>query len=190
MSPQFLDGSQVRLATSRDFLARLHSMSRLLFVLLIACGGSPATTTAPTTPKPAGDPSCPVEVTGTSVTVEDTDTGAALVFVTTSDVAELRKRAGVLAQKHNEHHAAMGPLPDGTDTAGGHEHHHDHGAATGGHNHAAMGSMIQVHSKAVPSDVDGGVKVAFIAGASDIGKLQGELRMHAKHYAAGTCEMK
>lgn len=162
------------------------AMRSLLFVLLIACGGG--TTTAPTTtPKPAGDPSCPVEITGTSVTVEDTDTGAALVFVTTGDVTELRKRAGALAKKHNDHHAAMGPLPDGTDTAGGHEHH-DHG---GGHDHAAMtGSMIQIHSKAVATDVEGGVKVAFISGASEIGKLQGELRMHAKHYSAGTCEMK
>ena len=163
-------------------------MSRLLLVLLIACGGTATPPTAPLAPTPAADPSCPVEVAGTSVTVEDTDTGAALVFVTTGDVAELRKRDGLLAQKHNDHHAAMGPLPDGTDTAG-HEHHHDH-AAAGGHDHAAMGSMIQIHSKAVPADVDGGIKIAFIAGASDIGKLQSELRMHAKHYAAGTCGMK
>ena len=50
--------------------------------------------------------------------------------------------------------------------------------------------MIQIHSKAVPTDVDGGSKVAFVSGAADIGKLQSELRMHAKHYAAGTCGMK
>lgn len=163
------------------------SMSRLLFVLLIACGGGATAPVATPAPK-ATDPACPVEVAGTSVTVEDTDTGAALVFVTTGDVADLRTRAAALAKKHNDHHAAMGPLPDGTDSAGG-EHHHDH-AAMAGHDHAAMGSMISIHSKAVPSDVDGGAKVAFIANASDIGKLQSELRMHGKHYAAGTCEMK
>jgi hypothetical protein len=162
-------------------------MSRLLFVLLIACGGSPTTT--PTTPPPAkaSDPACPVEVAGTSVTVEDSDTGAALVFVTTGDVADVRTRAAALVKKHNDHHAAMGPLPDGTDAGG--EHHHDH-AAMAGHDHAAMTAMISIHSKAVASDVDGGAKVAFIANASDVGKLQAELRMHGKHYAAGTCEMK
>jgi hypothetical protein len=164
-------------------------MSRPLLALLFACGGSStATPVTPVAPQPAGDPACPVAVAGTSVTVEDTDTGAALVFVTTGDVADLRKRAALLAQKHNDHHAAMGPLPDGNDQAGGHEHNHDHGNQA--HDHAAMGSMIGVHSKAVVADVDGGTKVAFISGAADLGKLQTELRMHAKHYAAGSCEMK
>ncbi len=167
-------------------------MSRLLLVLLIACGGG-STTSTPTTPTaPPSDPACPVAVAGTSNTVEDTDTGAALVFVTTGDVAELRKRVGAMAQKHNDHHAAMGPLPDGSDAGGGHEHH-DHGGGHGDHsahaNHGG-GSMIGVHSKATSSDVEGGAKLAFISGADDIGKLQSELRMHAKHYAAGTCEMK
>lgn len=166
---------------------------RLLLVLLVACGGTSTSTSTGTTtaPKVADDPACPVAVSGTSVTVEDTDTGAALVFVTTGDVADLRKRAAAMAQKHNEHHAAMGPLPDGMDASGGHEHHHGHDADHANHaNHGGGGSMIGVHSKATPVDVEGGIKIAFISGAADIGKLQGELRMHAKHYAAGTCEMK
>ena len=166
-------------------------MSRLLLVLLIACGGG-STTPTPTTPTaPAGDPACPVAVAGTSVTVEDTDTGAALVFITTGDVADLRKRAGAMAQKHNDHHAAMGPLPDGTETAG-HDHHHGgHGDHSAHANHGGSGgSMIGVHSKATTTDVEGGAKLAFISGPSDIGKLQSELRMHAKHFAAGTCVMK
>lgn len=170
-----------------------EAMSRLLLVLLIACGGGAASTPAPATPAPrADDPACPVAIPGTSVTVEDTDTGAALVFVTTGDVADLRKRAGVLAQQHNDHHAAMGPLPDGTDANSG-PHHHDHAAAGGTHDHAAgggAGSMIGVHSKAVVAEIEGGAKVAFVAATADVGTLQGELRMHAKHYAAGSCEMK
>lgn len=161
-------------------------MSRFLFVALIACGSTATPTTGPSKVTP-GDPACPVAVSGTSVTVEDTDTGAALVFVTTGDLADLRKRAAAMAQKHNDHHAAMGPLPDGTEQAGGHEHH-DHG----GHGDHANngGSMIGVHSKATPADIEGGVKIAFISGAAEISKLQSELRMHAKHYAAGSCEMK
>jgi hypothetical protein len=165
--------------------------------MLVACSGTAATTTTtppPTGPVVAGDPACPVAIAGTSVTVEDTDTGAAFVFVTTGDVADVRKRGALLAQKHNDHHAAMGPLPDGND-AGGHDHGgHDHGGHDqGGHDtHAthAAGSMIGIHSKAAAVDVDGGIKVAFIAFAKDIAKLQTELRMHAKHYAAGHCEMK
>lgn len=178
-----------------------RGMRRLVFcIALTACGGGATSTTGTTTPKPAADPSCPVEVTGTSVTVEDTDTGAAFVFVTTGDVAELRKRGTAMAQKHNDHHAAMGPLPDGTDAGGGHDHHAHHGHDGGGHDHAnhanhadhanhASGGMIAVHSKASASDVEGGVKLAFISGAADIAKLQNELRMHAKHYATGTCRM-
>lgn len=165
-------------------------MRSLLFVLLIACGGGATSQTPTTTPTPPiGDPACPVAVSGTSVTVEDTDTGAALVFVTTGDVAELRKRAALMAKQHNDHHAAMGPLPDGKDAAGEHDHH-DHGDPANHANHASGGSMIGVHSKAAPTDIEGGTKIAFISGADDIGKLQSELRMHAKHYASGTCEMK
>lgn len=166
-------------------------MRFLIPIVLVACGGS-ATQTTTTTPKAAADPACPVEVAGTSVTVEDTDTGAALVFVTTGDVADVRRRAGVMAQKHNEHHAAMGPLPDGKDTGGGHEHHHDHAAMNHANHGGAKsgGSMIGVHSKATTAEITGGVKLAFIAGSSDVGKLQSELRMHAQHYAAGSCEMK
>ena len=82
----------------------------------------------------------------------------------------------------------MGPLPDGTD-AGGHDHH-DHGGDTHANHAGGGGSMIGIHSKAATTDVDGGIKVAFISVAKDIAKLQTELRMHAKHYAAGHCEMK
>jgi hypothetical protein len=164
-------------------------MRLLIPIALFACGGGGTTT--PTTPTtPASDPACPVQVAGTSVTVEDTDTGAALVFVTTGDVADVRKRAAVMAQKHNEHHLAMGPLPDGTNTGGGHDHahHHDHG--TGHDGHGKGGGMIAVHSKATTSEITGGIKLAFVANAPDVGKLQSELRVHAQHYAAGSCEMK
>jgi hypothetical protein len=189
---------------------RLLKLSALLFALASAasaCGGSSTPATSSTTPKPAGaasDPSCPVAVPGTSVTVEDTATGAALVFVTTGDVAELRRRVTTLAQMHNDHHGAMGPLPDGSG-GGGHEGHEGHGAAAGGggagghegHGAAAggggheghAGGMIGVHSKAAASDVEGGAKVAFIANGGDVAKLQGELRMHAQHLASGTCAM-
>lgn len=203
-----------------EMIMQSFKLSALLFSLAVslgsaACGGgSSGPATASTTPKPtadAADPSCPVVVAGTSVTVEDASNGAALVFVTTGDVAEVRRRAGELARMHNEHHAAMGPLPDGTEAGDGHAGHAGHGGGGDGDAHAGhgghaghhggahaghggahaghMGGMIGVHSKATASDVEGGAKVLFVAGGGDVGKLQGELRMHAQHLAAGTCAM-
>jgi hypothetical protein len=179
--------------------------SLLLSLLLVACGGAsqPAT---PSTPAPQAaaapaptddDPSCPVAVPGTSVSVEDTDTGAALVFVTTGDAAELRRRVGSMASMHNDQHGAMGPLPTGNEDAK-HDMHGMHGdhASHGGHaghdtssgEHAGhAGGMISVHSQATTEEIVGGARLAFIAAPTDVAKLQDELRMHAQHFAAGTC---
>ena len=75
-----------------------------LALTLAACGGSTGPTSAtPAKPtSPTGDPSCPVEVAGTTVRVEDTDGGAALVFTSTGDLVELRTRASAMAAMHNE----------------------------------------------------------------------------------------
>lgn len=184
-----------------------------LSLAIAACGGgSTSTTTASTVPKtPSAQPSdssCPIDVPGTSVTVEDAPNGAALVFVTTGDVAEVRRRVNEMASMHNDHHGSMRPLPNGKDAGGGHAGHDMSGHAghdmTGhadhemtahaGHDmskHAGhAGGMIGVHSKAAASEIEGGAKIMFVAGAADVAKLQGELRMHAQHLAAGTCGMK
>ena len=168
---------------------------------IAACGGSKS---PPQTPKPgsgvaSNDPSCPVAVPGTSVTVEDSNTGAALVFVTTGDVGDLRRRVGEMAKMHNDHHDAMGHLPDGSDAGGGHAGHDMSGHAghdMSGHarhdmsSHAGhAGGMIGVHSKASANDIDGGAKLSFVAGSSEVAKLQSELRMHAQHMSTGTCSM-
>ncbi len=178
--------------------------SLLISASVVACGGgssSAPATARETKPVATPDPSCPVTVAGTSVNVEDTDAGAALVFITTGDVAEVRKRVRTLAQMHNDHHESMGPLPDGTGGGGGHEGHDMSkmgSGATGheGHDMSKMGEhaghaggMISVHSKATAADVPGGAKVVFMANGGDVGKLQTELRMHAQHFASGSCEM-
>src|SRR5262245_47252069 len=85
----------------------------LVLLTVSSCGGSSKPAAEAPRTAPSGDPSCPVAVAGTSVTVEDSDTGAALVFVTTGDLAELRRRVAAMAQMHNDHHAAMAPLPEG-----------------------------------------------------------------------------
>ena len=175
----------------------------LVSLMTVACGGSsggPATSTIPSKQAAdASDPSCPISVPGTSVSVEDAPGGAALVFVTTGDVADLRRRVAAMASMHNEHHQAMGPLPDGSagSSHAGHgmSGHTGHGTG-GGHGMSGAeheghaGGMIGVHSKALASDVDGGARITFVANSADMAKLHSELSMHAQHLAAGTCRMK
>ena len=173
------------------------ALRSLLLATVVACGSSKPTSESPKPPVADLDPSCPVAVPGTSVTVEDADDGAALVFVTTGDVTELRKRVSAMATMHNEHHSAMGPLPDGK--SGGHEGHdmsghagHDmsgHGSADTSKHAGHAGGMIGIHSKAAASDIDKGAKLSFVAGGADVGKLQSELRVHAQHLGTGSCAM-
>jgi hypothetical protein len=169
----------------------------LMFVLgmaLAACGGgsTPAPVAPNAAPATVDDPACPVAVPGTSASVEDTDLGAALVFVTTGDVEQVRARARAMAKAHVDHHAAMGPMPTGLeppDGAGAHDHHHmDHGGGA----HASGGSgggMITIHSNATAADIDSGARIEFVASPGDVPALRDQLRMHAQHLAAGTCAM-
>lgn len=141
-------------------------MSRILlgFVLAVAACGSkqPAPsnpTPAQTAPAHASDPTCPLEVAGTSLTVEDTATGAALVFVTTGDKADLSKRAQAFAAMHNQHD---GPAD-------------------------AMGMMFPQSWKATAVDIEGGARVEF--SGDDPSVVQSQLRMHAGHMSSGSCAM-
>lgn len=168
-----------------------------LFFAIAACGGSsshPATTT-PTTA--ATDDRCPMSIDGTSVSVLDTPTGGTLAFRTTGDAAALRSRVAGWAERHTARHAAMGPLPTGAETApagGEHAHHHDHGGAPMGDAVAAPASpdgdpatMIDAHSSATATDVDGGVDLTFVTFPDQLAGLQAELRTHAEHLAASGC---
>ena len=178
-------------------------MRTLVVMLLLgaaACGGSSSaaggggtTVTAPT------EADCPVAVPGTSVTAMDTDTGAALVFVTTGDVAAVHARVDQWAEVHNQRHEAMGPLPTGDEPAMTHDHAamtHDHAAMT--HDHAGMDhgdaggdfkEMITVHSRASVEDEDGTIRLVFTTSGDQVGALRDQLRMHAQHLASGTCAM-
>src|SRR5262249_24496354 len=85
-------GTGARLRHTRQ--VRLAAPPALVFALVFALGATPGSgCSSPAKPVPdhpgpaqpasrADDPTCPMLVAGTSVTVEDTDTGAALVFVT------------------------------------------------------------------------------------------------------------
>ncbi len=189
-----------------------HALRAVLVSLPIAaaataCGGAGSSSAArATAPTASSDPSCPVAVAGTSVTVEDTDSGAALVFVTTGDATEVRRRVEAMAKMHNDHHGAMGALPDGGGAQGhdmaGHAGHdmsgkgsvsghagHGGGDPGAGAHAGHAGGMITVHSKASVEDGTGAAKLVLTAAPADVARLQTELRAHAKHLATGSCAM-
>src|SRR5437867_3294705 len=83
-----------------------RSVKAVIIALLLAACGSGSKKPADQPQKPAAtadDPTCPIVVPGTSITVEETAEGPAFVFVTTGDVAAVRTRAGALATMHNAH---------------------------------------------------------------------------------------
>jgi len=124
-----------RWLASRDGCGIPAAMTRvLLLAMLVACGGKPAP--APVKAEPAaGDATCPLEVPGTSVAVEDTTEGASLVFVTTGKVDDVRARAQQLADAINHKSAPPGSL-------------------------AAM----MPKATAIAADIDGGSRVTLSAG--------------------------
>lgn len=182
-------------------------IAALGFTFLAACGGTTPGAADPAHPvavaPAADDPSCPVAVPGTSVTAEDADKGAALVFITTGDVADVRRRAAELARMHNESHAKMGALPSGDETPGAAGHDHGAMAAESGHaghdmtspaghdmGHAGhAGGMIAVHSRAVAEDLPTGARVVFVTAPADLGKMRDELARHVRHMVTGVCQM-
>ncbi len=150
--------------------------SLLTLIVMLGCG-HPAkradSTPAGSAAAGTDDPSCPLLVPGTTVSVEDADQGVALVFVTTGDPGEVRKRAAALAETHNAHHGTPA----------------EHGAhATAG----GMGAMFSTPSAAATGDVQGGARVTFTAASAEtVAALRSEVRMHAQHLAgASSCEMK
>ena len=177
----------------------MRILSLALAALAAACGGADApATAAPATPvapaSPSDDPSCPVAVPGTSVAVENATGGAALVFATTGDVAEVKRRAGEMARIHNEEHAKMGPLPTGGEGSG-HDHGaHQHGEASGGGSTGAHGGhkaavMVQTHSHAQVEETDSGARVVFHVAPDQLNAIESELRQHAQHLSSGRCSM-
>ena len=179
---------RVRLAAPPALVFALVSVAVFALGAAPGLGCSSPARPVPDHPGPArsaartDDPTCPVLVAGTSVTVEDTDTGAAFVFVTTGDAAAVRTRARALAEEHNARHAKMEPGA----AHDGHDAHGAHGAGTSA-KPMTMGTMIGAHSTAAVTDIPGGARVAFTA--HDPAALQSELRMHAQHLAGGSCEM-
>ena len=111
---------------------------------------------------------CPMAVEGTSVTVEHVEGGAALVFTTTGDVADLRERVRGMAEMHARRHSEgmMG-----------------HG---GGHG----GGMMMPAAEASAEDVPSGARLVLRpADPADLDVLRERVGMHAERMGAGECPM-
>lgn len=101
-----------------------------------------------------------MEVPGTSVTVEDTNTGGALVFVTTGDAKAVQTRGDAFAAHHDA------PAPD------------------------TFAAMVKTPATVVSTHAATGERLEFTAkNTADLSALQSELRMHASMLTAGTCKM-
>ena len=137
--------------------------SGLLMLFVIGCGSSGTRGHTPPPSPPIDNPTCPLLVPETTLTVEDA-AGPSFVFITTGDVEEVRTRGRALAEMHNDRE---GP-------------------------HGAFELVITGVSSAVAANIDGGVRVTFRpADPNDAGKLGDELRMRGSHLAGarGSCAM-
>jgi hypothetical protein len=109
---------------------------------------------------------CPMFVAGTTVQTKDTSDGMAMMFTTTGDVAELRRRVHVMADHMNAHSSGGGGMGmHGTGMGP------DAGMGMGG------GMMGGMHSQV--EDVDHGARLKMTA--ADPAKLN-EMRQHMKQH--------
>jgi hypothetical protein len=149
-------------------------VTRATLVILLALGcGSPAkpvdkptvTDAQPATAE--GDPTCPLLVPGTSISVEDTDKGPAFVFVTTGDVAAVRAKGKELVATYN----------------GGRD-----GSGNGNYLALMIGGPAATASA---TDIEGGVRVTFSpTDPATTAAMADELRMHGQHLSgASSCKM-
>jgi hypothetical protein len=143
---------------------------------------------------------CPVEVAGTTVSAQDSQGGATLVFGTTGDVLQVRERVRAMADMHNRRqggghpgmgdagmHGRFGP-PDG----GMRMPWPDGGMRMpwpdGGMMHGGM--MMGPPSEARAEDLERGAQLVLTAvKASDTDALRAHARQMAERMGQGHCFM-
>lgn len=138
-------------------------------VCIAGCGASSASggATSETMPEPSAmeattSETCPLQVNGTTVTAADITDGATLTFVSSGDVAEVRRRVRQMAEMHNRHHAHGGGMMGGT---------------------AAMPAM-----RAFVDEVDGGARLVLRpVDSSQTALIQAHARTCADRMSHGEC---
>jgi hypothetical protein len=130
---------------------------------------------------------CPMAVEGTTARAEDVEGGAAMVFTTTGDVAELRRRVAHMAEMHNRHHGeeherGMGMQSARPGSGAGHAH--------GGAGRSGGMMMKMPPATARSEEVQGGARLVLVPrNPADLTMLREHVHAHAQQMASGKCPM-
>lgn len=138
---------------------------------------------------------CPMHVQGTTVTAEDVEGGAALVFVTTGDTDMLRERVRNMATAQES--TAMAPesqrmgmsetMRPGSaeDTTAGAKQSDDAASATG-----PMDPLTSPDVDTRVEDVEGGARLVMTAtNPADVETVRADAQRHGQQLSAGECAM-
>ena len=165
-----------------------------LITALAACSRPPAP--APVEPPPPAEPApsrplaasalaCPIRVPGTSIRVEDTDDGAAMIFVTSGDVDSLRGQIFAMADLHNRIFAAL-PVPRDEPAATRPEDDPVHASGPGPRPRSRLVGdqderdlVVLVPSTARVESIGGGARLVFATDATELDALRAEVRGEA-----------
>jgi hypothetical protein len=140
---------------------------------------------------------CPMAVEGTTARAEDVEGGAAMVFTTTGDVSELRRRVARMAQMHNRHHGeGHGHMRGARGGSRGHQHGRaqdgDEPAPGGMQGGMGMmgGGMMPPPSTARSEEVEGGARLVLTPrDPADLARLREHVGQHGDMMASGRCPM-
>lgn len=131
---------------------------------------------------------CPMMVEGTTVVAEETEGGAALVFTTSGDVDELRRRVERMAEMHNRRAMHGGTM--GSEAAGGSTEAEHHAEAEAEGPSGQSRGMMMPRGQARAEEIEGGARLVLTP--HDPGELPA-LREHvgrmAEQMSARECPM-
>jgi hypothetical protein len=121
---------------------------------------------------------CPMDIHDTTAVAEESEGGAAILFTTTGDETELRRRIEHMAQMHNQHHGGAGQGMHGADRAGS--------TAEGSHDQEMRPPM----STARVEEVDAGARIVFTPqDPANLESLREHVGDHVSRMASGECPM-
>jgi hypothetical protein len=142
---------------------------------------------------------CPMAVEGTTARAEDVEGGAAIVFTTTGDVAELRRRVAHMADMHNQRqgdgHGHMMGMHGSQPGSGPHAHG---GAPDDGQppQRSGMqggmmgGGMMMPPATARSEEIEGGARLVLTPrDPAELANLREHVHQHAEQMASGRCPM-
>lgn len=130
---------------------------------------------------------CPIGEPGTRITVEDTDDGAAMAFVTSGDTDALRAQVFAMAELHNQIFAALRAPIEQPGPTSRRDDEEIHASGPGPRPSPRVAPMnderdlvVLVPSAARVENIDGGARLVFSTDASELAALRAEVRGEAE----------